>query len=222
MVEQRTEEWHRARAGKITASCFGDAMAFTGGEPGDVYKSGPRKGEPKPKKPAAARGTLMRKLAFERMAGIPAHEVGGKALNWGAEVEASAVQTYELISGNIVVASGFLLHPKYDFIGASPDGLVGSVGGIEIKCPHDEGVHINTWLNGMPDEHMPQVQGNMLVTGRQWWDFISYDPRQCERLRLYVQRIPRDDDYIGQMTAALLQFEAELQQMVAELERKSA
>lgn len=109
MVEQRTEEWYMARAGKITASCFGDAMAFTGGEPGDVYKSGPRKGELKPKKPAAARGTLMRKLAFERMAGIPAHEVGGKALNWGAEVEASAVQTYELISGNIVVPSGFPL-----------------------------------------------------------------------------------------------------------------
>lgn len=69
---------------------------------------------------------------------------------------------------------------------------------------------------------MPQVQGNMMVTGRAWWDFISYDPRQCERLRLYVQRILRDDHFISEMLGALLQFEAELQQMVAELERKSA
>ena len=114
------------------------------------------------------------------------------------------------------------MHPRYDFIGASPDGLVSAVGGIEIKSPHDEAVHINTWLCGMPEEHMPQVQGNMMVTGRAWWDFISYDPRQCERLRLYVQRILRDDHFISEMLGALLQFEAELQQMVAELERKSA
>lgn len=205
MADQRTEEWHQARAGKLTASCFVDIISTTKGG-----------------KPTSARGTLMRKLAFERMAGTPAHEIGGRALTWGTEVEEAAVQTYELVSGNIVERSPFLLHPRYNFIGASPDGLVGAVGGIEIKSPHDEAVHINTWLCGMPEEHMPQVQGNMMVTGRAWWDFISYDPRQCERLRLYVQRILRDDDFISAMLAALLQFEAELQQMVAELERKSA
>lgn len=205
MAEQRSEEWYMARAGKLTGSCFVDIISTTA------------KG-----KPTAARGTLMRKLAFERLAGIPAHEIGGKALNWGTEVEDAAVQTYELLSGNIVVKSPFVVHPRYDFIGSSPDGLVAADGGIEIKSPHDEGVHINTWLTGMPEEHMPQVQGNMLVTGRAWWDFISYDPRQCERLRLYVQRIQRDDEYISTMVAALLQFEAELQQMIAELERRSA
>jgi predicted phage-related endonuclease len=204
-AEQRSEAWHMARAGKITASCFVDCIAVT--------KAG---------KPTAARGTYMRKLAFERLAGIPVHEIGGKALNWGAEVEGPAVQTYELVSGNIVTPSEFLVHPKYAFIGGSPDGLVSHDGGIEIKSPHDEGVHINTWLNGMPEEHMPQVQGNMFVTGRAWWDFISYDPRQCERLRLYVQRIPRDDAYIADLAAGLLQFEAELQQMLVELDRKSA
>lgn len=205
MIEQRSDEWRLARAGKLTASCFVDVIATT--------KAG---------KPTAARGTLMRKLAFERSAGIPVHEIGGKALNWGTEVEGPAVMTYELITGNIVTPSEFLTHPKYPFIGGSPDGLVGAVGGIEIKSPHDEGVHINTWLSGIPEEHLPQVQGNMFVTGRAWWDFISYDPRQCERLRLYVQRIPRDDDYIAKLAAGLLQFEAELQQMLAELERRSA
>lgn len=205
MAEQRSEAWHMARAGKLTGSCFVDIISTT--------KAG---------KPTAERGKLMRTLAFERLAGIPAHEIGGKALNWGTEVEGSAVMLYELITGNIVVPSDFVVHPRYDFIGSSPDGLVGTAGGIEIKSPHDEAVHINTWLTGMPEEHMPQVQGNMFVTGRQWWDFISYDPRQCERLRLYVQRIPRDDEYISTMAAALLQFEAELCEMVASLERLSA
>lgn len=205
MAEQRTEEWREARAGRITGSRFVDVIALT------------RAG-----KPTSERSKLMRQLAFERMAQIPVHEIGGKALNWGTEVEGPCVMLYELVTGNIVKESPFVMHPRYDFIGSSPDGLVGGDGGIEIKSPHDESVHINTWLTGMPEEHMPQVQGNMFVTGRAWWDFISYDPRQCERLRLYVQRIQRDDDYIAKLAAGLLQFEAELQQMIAELERRSA
>lgn len=204
-ADQRTDEWRQDRAGRITGSRFKDVIS--------VKKDG---------KSTAERAKLMRQLAFERMAGIPAHEVGGKALAWGTEVEPVAVQLYELHTGNIVMASPFVAHPRYDFVGSSPDGLVGSKGGIEIKSPHDEGVHINTWLEGMPAEHMPQVQGNMWVTGRDWWDFISYDPRQCERLRLYVQRVPRDDAYIASMAAAILQFEAELQQMIEQLMKKSA
>ncbi len=204
-ADQRTDEWRQDRAGRITGSRFTDVIS--------VKKDG---------KSTAERAKLMRQLAFERMAGIPAHEVGGKALAWGTEVEPVAVQLYELHTGNIVTPSPFVVHPRYDFVGSSPDGLVGAKGGIEIKSPHDEGVHINTWLEGMPAEHMPQVQGNMWVTGRDWWDFISYDPRQCERLRLYVQRVPRDDAYIASMAAAILQFEAELQQMIEQLMKKSA
>ena len=75
MADQRTEEWHQARAGKLTASCFVDIISTTKGG-----------------KPTAARGTLMRKLAFERMAGTPAHEIGGRALTWGTEVEEAAVE----------------------------------------------------------------------------------------------------------------------------------
>jgi len=205
MAEQRTDEWRQERAGRITASRFVDVISLT--------QAG---------KPKADRAKLMRQLAFERMAQIPVHEIGGKALNWGTEVEGPCVMLYELVTGNIVTPSPFVVHPRYDFIGASPDGLVGADGGIEIKSPHDEAVHIQTWLTGMPEEHRPQVQGNMFVKGRAWWDFISYDPRQCERLRLYVQRVPRDDAYIADLAAGLLQFEAELQQMLAELDRKSA
>lgn len=222
MIEQRTDAWREQRAGKITASCFGDATAMTDVEPGAAYKSGPRKGQPKVAESTAARETYMRVVAFERTAGIAKHEIGGKALNWGTDIEAFAREAYELATGNIVTESGFLTHPQYDFIGASPDGLIGSDGGLEMKCPHDEQVHIKTILHGMPDEHIPQVMGNMLVSGRKYWDFVSFDPRQSSDLRLYIQRIYRDDIYITKLLTGLLQFNAEVDAMIARLKQRMA
>lgn len=219
-AEQRTEEWRQERAGKITASNFGAAIAVTPGE--GVYKTGPRKGQVKVPEPTLERTRLMRTLAFERLAGIPKLEVGAKSLSWGRDLEDAAKEAYMVDTGALVEDSGFVLHPVHTFIGASPDGLIGTDGGIEMKCPHDEQVHIQTWLEGMPEGHIAQVQGNMLVTGRQWWDFISYDPRMTEPWRLYVQRIPRDEAYIKTLLTALLQFEAELRAMVDTLRRKAA
>jgi predicted phage-related endonuclease len=222
IIEQRSDAWRQSRAGKITASCFGDAIDISEVEPGTVYKSGPRKGQPKLPESTAARDTYMRVLVFERTSGIPRHEIGGKSLQWGTDVEAFAREAYELETGNIVTESEFIVHPQFDFIGASPDGLISLDGGLEMKCPHDEQVHIKTILCGMPEEHIPQVQGNMLVSGRQYWDFVSYDPRQKESLRLYVQRIPRDDAYISKLLAGLLQFNKEVDAMIAALERRAA
>lgn len=202
---QRTEQWHADRAGRLTASRFVDVIAKTAAG-----------------KPKAERAKYMREIVFERLAAQAKHSVSSKAMTWGTEVESFACQAYELRTGNIVVQSPFLTHPRYDFIGASPDGLVNADGGIEMKCPHSEEVHVLTWLEGMPAEHMPQVQGNMMVTGRQWWDFISFDPRQSERFRLYVQRIVRNQEYINAMLAELLQFQAEALAMQSELERKAA
>lgn len=223
VIEQRTDAWREARAGKLTASRFIDAIAMSKVEPGKVYTSGPRKGQPKIAESLAPREKYKREVAFERMAGIPRHEISGHALRYGSEVEQFAREAYELHTGNIAVEAEFVCHPDYPFIGASPDFLVDSDGGGEMKCPMDEGVHIETWLEGVPIDHIPQIQGGMLVTGRQYWDFVSYDPRQCEKLRLYVQRIPRDDDYInGILLPGLLQFNAEVEQMIAELNRRAA
>lgn len=202
---QRTEQWHADRAGRITASRFVDVISRTA--------AGKFKAE---------RAKYMREIVFERMAAQAKHSVSSKALAWGTEVEAFACEAYELRSGNIVTKSPFIAHPRYDFIGASPDGLVNIDGGIEMKCPHSEEVHVLTWLEGMPVEHMPQVQGCMMVTGRAWWDFISFDPRQSERFRLYVQRIQRDQTYINSMLADLLQFQTEALAMQAALEKKAA
>lgn len=205
MHEQRSVEWHADRAGKITASRFIDVIA--------VRRDG---------KPTEGRTKYMHQLVFERLAASPKREVSSKSMAWGAEVEGFARDAYELRTGNIVTQAPFLLHPRYDFIGCSPDGLIDADGGLEMKCPHDESVHIATWLDGMPRDHLPQVQGSMLVTGRRWWDFVSYDPRQGERFRLYIERIERDDEYISTLAASLLQFNAEAIAMQAELERKAA
>jgi putative phage-type endonuclease len=205
-IEQRTEQWFAQRAGKATASRFIDVVSLT--------KAG---------KPTAGRERYMREIVFERLSGTPKHSVGALSLKWGTDVEQFAREAYEVESGDVVSETGFVTHPDYPFIGGSCDGLIGDDGIIEIKCPHDEQVHIETWLNGMSPDHRPQVQGNLLVTGRKYAVFISYDPRQNERFRLYHQRIERDDAYIdGVLLPGLLQFNAEVEQMIAELNRRAA
>ncbi|WP_250475008.1 lambda exonuclease family protein [Caballeronia sp. GAFFF1] len=181
-TEQRTEAWFAQRAGKATASRFLDVVSLT--------KAG---------KPTAARERYMREIVFERLSGTPKHSVGALSLKWGTDVEQFAREAYEVKWGDVLKETGFVTHPDYPFIGGSCDGLIGDEGVIEIKCPHDEQVHIETWLNGMSPDHRPQVQGNLLVTGRKYAIFISYDPRQNERFRLYYQRIERDDTYIQQI-----------------------
>lgn len=203
--EQGSDEWLQERAGKLTASRFHDVIA--------TRRDG---------KPLQARQDYMLQLAFERTAGAPRQGINSRSLEWGSELEDFARESYELESGDLVTSVGFVIHPTHSFIGGSPDGLVGNDGLIEIKCPHDEKVHVRTWLEGMPPAHVAQIQGNLFVTGRQWADFISYDPRQGGRFRLYVQRIERDQAYIDKLEIALLQFEAELQQMIQILKKKAA
>jgi len=223
VIEQGTDAWRLARAGKITASRFGDAIALTDVQPGEVFKSGPRKGQPKLSTSTAARNKYMREIVFERLSLAPTHEVGGYATRWGSDVESFGKEVFELETGYIVLPGHFVTHPKYPFIGCSPDGLIGADGGYESKCPMDEAVHINTWLCGMPEEHKPQVQGCMLVTGRLWWEFVSYDPRVAARFRLFHQRIERDNEYIDKvLLPGLLQFEQEAQSMIEQLEARAA
>lgn len=208
MIDQRSEGWRAARAGKITASCFADAIAMNKKQPG---------------KSTATRDTYMRTLVAEILSGRPKHEISSKSMAWGTEAEDFARKAYEIETGLVVVESEFLTHHQYPFIGASPDGLVGDSGGLEMKSPHDEQVHIGTWLYGMPEDHIPQVQGNMMVTGRLWWDFCSYDPRQAEPYRLYVQRIKRDDEYIEKtLLPGLLAFWCDVQRMVVTIQEKAA
>lgn len=199
-----TEEQRQARAGKLTASRFVDILA--------VRKDG---------KPTAAREKYKREIVFERLASAPKHEISGQALRWGTDVEQFGKEAFELETGLILLQSPFVTHPDYPFIGCSPDALIGADGGYESKCPMDEAVHIETLLEGMPPEHVPQVQGSMFVTGRKWWEFVSFDPRMAQRFQLYHERIARNDAYINDvLKPGLLQFEREVVEMMHELEAK--
>lgn len=216
-MEQRTEEWFAERAGRITASRMADVM--TERERGE-FKSGPRKGQPKPQPKNLV--DYAYQLAAERLTGIPRKQVKAAALTWGREVEPAAMAAYQADTGEIVEICGFIVHPQYDFIGASPDFLIGLEGGGEIKSPESSEIHLETLLNGLPPEHIAQIQGGLWVTGRQWWDFVSYHPSFSERHRLYIQRVSRDDEYISGMESACLLLEADVENIIHELNRKVA
>lgn len=207
MAEQRSDDWFAERAGKFTGSRFVDVLARNKktGEPLKCYRD------------------LIWQLVVERLTGQPKDSVDGIALKWGRDVEPYAREAYEFETGLIVIESGFVTHPKYDFVGASPDGLVGADGGLEMKCPKDSAIHLERFESGMDEqEFMPQVMGCLWVTGRQWWDWVSYDPRMPEEFRLYRQRVTRDEEYINKLEAAVLAAEAMVQDKLLELQGKAA
>lgn len=205
---QRTEDWFADRCGHVTASRFCDVLA--------VSKTNG--------KPLKAREDYLMRLVTERLTGKPTESISSQALQWGTESEPFARAEYEAQSGNIVTEVGFTRHPSIAWVGASADGLVGQTGGIEIKCPHNSTVHLRTWRDGMPEEHAPQVYGVMWVLGLEWMDFCSYDARMPPELRLYVQRVNRDEAYIANLERKIVEFlgelEAELQ--LFEDKRKAA
>lgn len=217
MIDQRTDAWFAERAGKITASRMHDVMLERDREP---FKSGPRKGQPKP--PPKALTDYAYQLAAERLTGRPRKQIKAAALQWGQDVEPAAVAAYQAETGEIVQLAGFVAHPELSSVGASPDFLVGRDGGGEIKSPESSEVHLETLLTGLPPEHIEQIQGGLWVTGRQWWDFVSFHPDFPPHLRLYVQRVPRDGEYIERLEAACIQMEADVQAILSEIEQKAA
>ena len=207
MNDQRTAEWHQERAGKFTGSRFADVMARN-------KKTG---------EPLKAHHDLIFQIVAERMTGRAEESPTGFALQWGVDVEPYAREAYELETGAIVQQTGFLTHPQYDFAGCSPDGLIGSDGGLEMKCPKSSIIHLERFESGVPDEYMPQVQGCLWVTGRQWWDFVSYDPRMPESHRILIIRIERDEDYIKKLADAVIEAESKAQTVMQKIiERKAA
>lgn len=203
-MNQGTPEWLAARAGKVTASCFKHVMATV------------KVGE------ASTRRNYRWQLVTERLTGQPVPAYENEAMRWGTEHEPDARMAYEATHGELVQEMGLMLHPRFEWVGCSPDGLVGDEGGIEIKCPFSSVVHVETLSGGMPTEHVAQVQGAMWVTGRQHWDFVSYDPRMPEKLQLYVERVKRDDAYIARLEAAVVQFLVEVDRQHQALLQRAA
>lgn len=200
-AEQRTEAWLQERAGKFTASRFVDVLARS-------KKTG---------EPLKAYHDLIWKIVTERMSGYVDEGPDGYALMWGRDVEPFAREAYELETGNIVTQTGFIVHPSLNFVGCSPDGLIDEDGGLEMKCPKSPEVHLKRFLEGVPEEYIPQIQGCMWVTGGKWWDFVSYHPRMKESHRIYIKRVRRDDAYIAKLEAEIIEAEAKVLEIMERL-----
>ena len=197
-AKQGSGAWLAERIGQCTASRFADAM--------DFLKKGCE---------GAKRAAYRMELVIERLTGNAAEHYVNDYMMWGTEQEPVARMAYEAYTGAMVTECGFRHHPSVPMCGGSVDGLVGDDGIIEIKCPAT-GTHIKTLL-GAECEHMPQIQGYLWITGRQWCDFVSYDPRLPSDLQLYVQRIARDEAYIAELAGRVTGFLAEVAEMESRL-----
>ena len=199
MMDQGSDEWFAIRIGKVTASRVADIIAKT--------KSGY----------STSRDNYMAQLVCERLTNQKGESFTNAAMQHGTETEPLARAAYEALKDVLVDEVGFVPHPSIKMAGASPDGLVGDDGLIEIKCPNTA-THIDTLLSeSVPTKYFTQMQFQMACTGREWCDFVSFDNRLPEELQLFVKRVPRDDVYIRLIEAEIVQFIAELDDKINKL-----
>ena len=196
-IEQGSDEWLELRMGWLTASKFKDVISNGRG-----------------KAPSKTRQSYMYQLAAETLTGERGESFSSEYMEWGTKTEPQARAMYEFETGSEVSEVAFIKWNTINKVGISPDGLIGDDGGIEIKCPKTT-TQIDTFLSGkMPTIHNAQVQGSMWVTGRKWWDFVSFDPRIDGDAGYFCVRVERDEDYIKDLEDKCLAFEAELIQMI--------
>lgn len=204
-MEQRSAEWFAARLGCVTASRVKDVMASGRGGA-----------------PSATRKNYMMELLCERLTG----QSGGAdlsrnaAVQRGVELEPFACMAYEADKGLMVAETGLVMHPSIPGFGASPDGLVGDDGVLEIKCPNTA-THIATMQS---ERHDPQYEWQMLAqmacTGRAWADFVSYDDRLPEPLQYVCHRFERDFKRIREMESEIRVFLEELSDLEKEMRER--
>lgn len=201
---QGSPEWIAARVGSLGASRIADAVAKT--------KTGW----------GASRKNLMAELIAERLTGAPTESFTNAAMKWGTETEPQARAAYSFFHDVDVIEIGLVRHPKIAGTHASPDGLVGTEGLLEIKCPNTA-THLETLLGAsVPDKYAVQMQWQMACTGRQWCDFVSFDPRMPERMRFWERRVVRDAARITELENAVRDFLIEMEGMIGALSKLAA
>lgn len=225
-VKQGSPEWLAQRAGRITGSRMADVLALTKGKTklcivdpvsqevvkpmrlgkgiekrtAEAQKAGFEVKDMvvEPPRPQQARIDYTLQLAWERFARVPQITKSSMEMQWGKDCEDYGRFCYEARTGIRVQTVGFCMLES-GFVGISPDGLVRDDGGIEIKSPFNGRFHMDRWIHGMEDEHMAQLQGAMWVTGRTWWDFVSFDPRVPKDKRIFIQTVYRNEEYISNL-----------------------
>lgn len=202
-VQQGTLEWHQLRLGKVTASRVADILAKT--------KTGP----------SASRNNYLIELALQRVTKTIEESYTNAAMEHGIQTEPQARVAYEVATGNFVDQVAFIDHPSITGFGCSPDGLVGTDGLIEIKCPNSATHWSYIKANEPPTKYFIQMQAQMSVTEAKWCDFVSFDPRMPERSQLLIVNVPRDDEFIGNMEAEIKQFLSEVETEVNLMEKRN-
>lgn len=189
--EQNTPDWFKWRVGIPTASNF-DKIVTSKGEP------------------SKQRTKYMYQLAGERITGKMEETYKNANMQRGIEMESEARQVYELINNVEILKVGLCIEEGETVYAASPDGLVGKDGLIEIKCPQIT-THVEYLLKTeLPTEYFQQVQGQLLVTNRKWNDFISYYPG----MKPLIVRVQRDEKFIKALKIELEVFCKELNQLI--------
>ena len=189
--EQGSDEWFNIKLGKVSASHFKEILN---------KKTG--------------RGLYMRRVAGEILTGVRAPAFSNNYMEQGKEKESMSRQVYEIVKNTKVGQIGF--YQSSEFVGVSPDGLVGEDGLIEIKAPLAS-THIQYLIdNKLPSGYIPQVQGQLWATGRQWTDFVSYEPDMKHR-PFHCVRIKRDEDYISELAKAVNKFVSELKEIIEKI-----
>lgn len=196
-IEQRSQEWIEIRLGKITASRMKDVLAKGRGSA-----------------PSLTRRKYMIQLIAERLTGLPSDSYTNATMEWGIATEPEAIEEYCDRESVEVEKVGFI--SLNEDVGCSPDGLVGE-GLLEIKCPLTT-TQIEWFLAGvLPSEHKAQVQAQLWVTGRQWCDFVSFDPRIHGDSRYFKVRVRRDEEYIAMMKKEVDKFLFELEEILIKI-----
>lgn len=194
-MEQRSQEWFAERLGHVTASRMADVQASVG---------------------TAARRNYMTQLIAERLTGQQQESYVNHFMQWGTDTEPAARAAYQA-AHELVDETGFVKHPLIRWFGASPDGLVGRHGLVEIKCPATS-THLDWVLDGkVPAKHKPQMLAQLACTGRAYVDFVSFDPRLPEDLRLFVVRFEPTETLIKETEDKVKKFLAEVEESINKL-----
>ena len=201
-MEQRSPEWYAARCGSLGASQVQDAIART--------KTGW----------GASRGNLRAQLVLERLTGQPSDTFQTAAMLHGIETEPEARTAYEFMHDAAVTEVGLVKHPRIEWTHASPDGLIGDDGLIEIKCMQPK-AHIELLESEkIPLKYLTQMAWQMACTGRAWCDFAAYQPSFPAPMQLWVRRVERHDDSIAALESQVAEFLAEVAASVESLKAK--
>ena len=198
-MEQKSPEWFAARLGKATGSRIAEIVAKT--------KSGD----------SASRGNYMAQLVIERLTNKQEESYSNDFMDWGNLQEPFARAAYEAATNVLVDGVAWITHPRIEMSGASPDGLVGDDGLVEIKCPKTA-THIETLLSKtVPGKYNIQMQWQMACTDRSWCDFVSFDPRMPDVLQMFLKRVPRDDALIKTLENEVIKFLKEVDSKLEQL-----